>query len=79
MGETVRIIVNGYQKTVAKTKIIDYARIVYTANKDPKTRPAVTYDLPGGGTGTLVDGQVVRLKEGTIFTVTDAVRNEHEQ
>lgn len=74
MGETVRIIVNGYQKTVAKTKIIDYARIVYTAGKDPKTRPVVTYDLPGAGNGTLVDGQVVRLKEGTIFNVADATQ-----
>lgn len=70
MSETVRIIVNGIQKPVKKTKIVGYDQIVRLTGRDPLQHYHVTYDLPGGGRGTLTVGQVVRLSEGTIFTVT---------
>lgn len=69
------IIVNGRQKQVTK-KELSFAEIVALAFDNPLTGPDVIYTITyrrGEGNkpeGTLVEGEVIKLKEGMIFNVT---------
>lgn len=68
-----KIIVNGREKTVT-AKEMSFAEIVALANLP--TGPNIVYTVTfkrGHGNkpeGTLVDGEVVKIKEGMIFNVT---------
>ncbi len=71
--KTVNIIVNGRQKTVAKTEL-SFDEIVSLAElpTGPNMFYTVTYRRGEGNKpeGTLVQGESVRVKEGMIFNVT---------
>ncbi len=69
------IIVNGRQKVVTK-KELSFAEVVALAFDPPPTGPnivfTVTYRRGEGNKpeGTLIDGEMVKVKEGMIFNVT---------
>jgi len=68
----VTIIVNGREKKVPKEEI-SFAEVVELANlpSDPNTIFTVTYRrAEGNKEGTLVEGETVKVKEGTILNVT---------
>jgi Multiubiquitin len=68
----VTIIVNGREKKVPKEEL-SFDEIVALANlpSDPNTIFTVTYRrAQGNKEGTLVEGETVKVKEGTIFNVT---------
>ena len=70
--KTYRIIVNGEAKTVT-SEILSYNDVVRLAfpNGDPTTIYRATYrNAEQPRQGTLVEGQIVEIKEGTIFDVT---------
>jgi hypothetical protein len=74
-NKDITIIVNGRQKVVAD-KELSFAEIVALAFDNPPTGPnivfTVTYRRGHGNKpeGTLVEGEMVRVKEGMIFNVT---------
>ena len=69
------IIVNGRRKVVS-AKEMSFAEIIALAFDNPPTAPnivfTVTYRRGVGNKpeGTLVDGETVKIKEGSIFDVT---------
>jgi hypothetical protein len=67
-----RIVVNGQPKT-ATSEILTYDDVVRLAfpNGEPNTIYRVTFrKAEHPHAGTLVEGQTVEIKEGTIFDVT---------
>lgn len=69
------IIVNGRQKTVAEREL-SFAQVVALAFDNPPTGPGVMFTVTyrrGEGNkpeGTMVEGDIVKIKEGMIFNVT---------
>lgn len=69
------IVVNGRQKTVT-TNELSFAEIVALAFDNPPTGQNVLFTITyrrGYGNkpeGTLIDGEVVKVKDGMIFNVT---------
>lgn len=79
--KTVTIIVNGRQKTVAKNAELSFDQIVALAFEKPPTGDGIQYTVQytrGHGdkpSGTLVEGQSVKVKEGMEFDVTSTNRS----
>lgn len=79
--KTVTIIVNGRQKTVAKNAELSFDQIVALAFENPPTGDGIQYTVQytrGHGdkpSGTLVEGQSVKVKEGMEFDVTSTNRS----
>lgn len=70
------IIVNGREKTF-DSKIISFEQIVILAFGEYSTNPNTTYTITffkGGNDnrpeGTIIEGETMKLKDGTIFNVT---------
>ncbi len=71
-SKTYRIVVNGQPKT-ATSEILTYDDVVRLAfpNGEPTTIYRVTFrKAEHPHEGTLVEGQTVEIREGTIFDVT---------
>ncbi len=74
------IIVNGRQKVVTE-KELSFAQVVALAfenphNDDPNWYYAVTYTrAEGNKQGSMKPGDVVKVKDGTIFNVTETNRS----
>jgi hypothetical protein len=72
--ESLPVIVNGREKIVTKNEL-SFAEIVALAENLP-TGPNVTYTITyrkaqgAKHEGTLVEGESVKIKKGTIFNVT---------
>jgi hypothetical protein len=70
-----RIVVNGREKIV-RTDELSFAQVIGLAFDNPPTGEnivfTVTYRRGHGNKpeGTLVDGEIVKIKEGMIFNVT---------
>lgn len=68
------IVVNGRRKTVTD-QVLSYSQIVALAYENPPTDPnvifTVTYKNAAGpqSEGSLVEGESVKIKNGTIFNV----------
>lgn len=68
------IVVNGRRKTVIE-QVLSYSQVVALAFENPPTGPdvifTVTYKNAAGpqSEGTLVEGERVKIKDGTIFNV----------
>jgi hypothetical protein len=79
--DTVTIVVNGRAKTVLKNAILSYWDVVKLAFENPPTGDAIQYTVQytrGQGnkpSGTLVEGQSVKVKEGMEFDVTSTNRS----
>lgn len=71
----VTIIVNGREKVVTKDDI-SFAEVVALAFDNPPSGPYIVFTITyrrGHGNkpeGTMVEGDVVKVKEGMIFNVT---------
>lgn len=79
--DTVTVVVNGRAKTVPKNAILSYWDVVKLAFDNPQTGDAIQYTVQytrGQGnkpSGTLVEGQDVKVKEGMEFDVTSTNRS----
>ena len=79
--QTVSIIVNGRAKTVLKNQEITFDQIVLLAFPNPPTGDGVQFTVQytrGHGhkpTGTLVEGQSIKVKDGMEFDVTPTNRS----
>lgn len=79
--DTVTIIVNGRPKTVPKNATLSYWEIVKLAFDNPQTGDGIQYTVQytrGQGnkpSGTLVEGQSVKVKDGMEFDVTSTNRS----
>jgi Multiubiquitin len=79
--ETVAIIVNGRQKTVPKNEDITFDAVVALAFPNPPAGDGVQFTVQytrGDGkkpSGTLVEGQSVKVKNGMEFDVTSTNRS----
>ncbi len=79
--KTVTIYVNGEEKTVPKKEEISFEEVVKLAFDNPPTGDGVQFTVQyqrGEGhkhSGTLVEGQKVKVKEGMIFDVTSTNRS----
>lgn len=79
--DTVTIIVNGRPKTVPKNATLGYWDIVKLAFDNPQTGDGIQYTVQytrGQGnkpSGTLVEGQSVKVKDGMEFDVTPTNRS----
>ena len=79
--KAVTIYVNGRAKTLAKNHEISFEEIVALAFDNPPTGDGVQFTVQysrGNSpkpTGTLVDGQKVKVKEGMEFDVTSTNRS----
>lgn len=79
--KTVTIIVNGRAKTVEKNAELSFWEVVKLAFDDPQTGEGIQYTVQytrGQGnkpSGTLVEGQVVKVKDGMEFDVTPTNRS----
>lgn len=79
--DTVTIIVNGRPKTVPKNAILNYWDVIKLAFDNPQTGDGIQYTVQytrGHGnkpSGTLVEGQSVKVKEGMEFDVTSTNRS----
>ena len=79
--KTVTIVVNGRQKTVPKNELLTFDAVVKLAFDNPPTGDGVQFTVQytrGEGnkpTGTLVEGQSVKVKEGMEFDVTPTNRS----
>jgi hypothetical protein len=79
--DTVTIVVNGRAKAVPKNAILSYWDVVQLAFENPQTGDAIQYTVQytrGQGnkpSGTLVEGQSVKVKEGMEFDVTSTNRS----
>jgi multiubiquitin len=79
--DTVIIVVNGKPKTVPKNTTLSYWEVVRLAFENPPTGDAIQYTVqymrgPGNKpSGTLVEGQSVKVKEGMEFDVTSTNRS----
>jgi len=80
-SETVIIIVNGRPKTILKHADLSYDEVVRLAFPNPQTGDGVQYTVqftrgPGHKpSGTLVEGQSVKVKAGMEFDVTPTNRS----
>lgn len=78
---TVVIIVNGRRKTVPKNEELTFEEIVALAFDNPPTGDGVQFTVQytrGHGhkpTGTLLEGQSVKVKDGMEFDVTSTNRS----
>lgn len=74
--KTVTIIINGRPKTLPKKEELTFEEIVALAFENPQTGDGIQYTIQysrGHGnkpSGTLVEGQTVKIKEGMEFDVT---------
>lgn len=79
--KTVTIIVNGRERSWPKNSEISYEEVVGLAFENPPTgkdiQITVQYTRGEGHkpSGTLVEGQSVRVKEGMVFDVTATNRS----
>lgn len=79
--DTVTIIVNGRQRTVPKNSEITFEQVVRLAFDPPPTGDGVQFTVQytrGHGnkpSGTLLEGQSVKAKEGMEFDVTSTNRS----
>jgi Multiubiquitin len=79
--DTVTIVVNGRAKTVPKNVILSYWDLVKLAFENPQTGDAIQYTVQytrGQGnkpSGTLVERQSVKVKDGMEFDVTSTNRS----
>ena len=79
--DTVTIVVNGRGKTVPKNTILSYWDVVKLAFENPPTGDTIQYTVQytrGQGnkpSGTLVEGQSVKVKDGMEFDVTSTNRS----
>jgi hypothetical protein len=79
--DSVTIVVNGRAKTVPKNAILSYWDVVNLAFDNPQTGDGIQYTVQytrGQGnkpSGTLVEGQSVKVKEGMEFDVTSTNRS----
>ena len=79
--DTVTIVVNGRGKTVPKNTILSYWDVVKLAFENPPTGDTIQYTVQytrGQGnkpSGTLVEGQSVKVKDGIEFDVTSTNRS----
>lgn len=80
-AETAIIVVNGRPKTVPKLADVTYDEVVRLAFPNPQTGDGVQYTVqytrgPGHKpSGTLVEGQSVKVKAGMEFDVTPTNRS----
>lgn len=65
----VRIIVNDRLIWVTKTATIGYDKVLSLMSPCRTDTPRILYCLPGGSNGIMGPGNVVRLKEATIFKI----------
>lgn len=79
--ETVTIVANGRPKIVAKNAILSFWDVVKLAFDNPPTGDGIQYTVQytrGEGhkpSGTLVEGQSVKVKDGMEFDVTSTNRS----
>lgn len=79
--DTVIVIVNGRPKTVPKNGTLSYWDVVKLAFENPQTGDGIQYTVQytrGHGhkpSGTLVEGQSVKIKDGMEFDVTSTNRS----
>ena len=79
--DTVTIIVNGRAKTVPKNAVLGFWDIVKLVFDNPQTGDGIQYTIQytrGQGnkpSGTLVEGQTVKVKDGMEFDVTPTNRS----
>ena len=80
-SQTVTIIVNGRPKTVPKNDDLTFEEVVALAFPNPRTGDGIQYTVQytrGQGnkpSGTLVEGQSVKVKDGMEFDVTPTNRS----
>lgn len=70
----INIIVNGRQKTVTAGEL-SFAEVVALAFENPPTGENIVFTITfrrghGNKEGTLVEGEIVKVKDGMIFNVT---------
>lgn len=79
--KTVTIIVNGRQKTVAKNDDLTFNEVIALAFENPPTGDGVQFTIQytrghsNKPSGSLVEGQSVKAKEGMEFDVTPTNRS----
>jgi hypothetical protein len=79
--DTVVIVVNGRPKTVPKNSSLSFWDVVKLAFENPPTGDGIQYTVQytrGNGnkpSGTLVEGQSVKVKDGMEFDVTSTNRS----
>lgn len=79
--KTVTIIVNGRQKNWPKNTDISFDEVVHLAFENPPSGDGVQFTVQftrGEGhkpSGTLVEGQSVKVKDGMVFDVTSTNRS----
>lgn len=79
--KTVTIIVNARQKSWPKNEEITYDQVIKLAFDNPPTGDGVQFTVQythGEGhkpSGTLVEGQSVKVKDGMVFDVTGTNRS----
>lgn len=79
--KTVTIIINGRAKTVTKNDTLTFEEVVSLAFENPQTGDGIQYTVQysrGEGnkpSGSLVEGQSVKVKDGMEFDVTATNRS----
>lgn len=79
--DTVTIIINGKQKSVPKNAELSFWDLVKLAFENPQTGDGIQYTIqysrgPGNRpSGTVVEGQTVKVKDGMEFDVTPTNRS----
>jgi hypothetical protein len=79
--DTVTIVINGKAKAVAKNATLSFWDVVKLAFENPQTGDGIQYTVQytrGQGhkpSGTLVEGQSVKVKDGMEFDVTSTNRS----
>lgn len=79
--DTVTIVVNGRRRTVSKNSPLSFWDVVKLAFDNPPTGDGIQYTVQytrGQGnkpSGTLVEGQSVKVKDGMEFDVTSTNRS----
>ena len=79
-SKTVVVIVNGRPRTVQKNEELSFDAVVALAFPSPPTGEGVQFTVQytraeGNKSGTLVEGQSVKVKEGMEFDVTATNRS----
>lgn len=80
-ADTVTIVVNGRQRTVPKNSEITFDQVVRLAFETPPSGDGIQFTVQytrGHGnkpSGTLLEGQSVKVKEGMEFDVTSTNRS----
>jgi hypothetical protein len=79
--KTVAIVVNGRPKTLPKKEVLTFEEVIALAFENPPTGDGIQYTVQytrGHGnkpSGTLVEGQSVKIKERMEFDVTSTNRS----